>query len=340
VKLTVGAKNMKRFIILVISTLLSACSLQGIFATPIPSSTAIQAIATSNTEVLQSTLTPISTKTVIPIPSKSAELDFELPPDCSTFDSSIDPVYYHDLSNGACNHPALSPGESHIAYASLTITDAGKIVQEARLFSKSLSESFPIYTSRCGILRPEWTPIGYLVISDSPQDVGCGYTVIYDTAKGEILAVLNGAVSRSGGWSSDRNSFFTVSPQLFGPECSEILSGFDFISSQPIPTIKPIMPNTNIYVVIGDPIWSVDNKNLSAVLRDGICSNPENNECTYSNSYIISIAFSKTTPVITYPHYDAAIDYSFAKSNEGKLEIHSVPSKVVNCQEVEKEESK
>ena len=329
---------MKRFRILVIGVFLFACSPQVISATPIPSSTAVQ--ATNNSEGIQSSPTPIFTKIVTPAPPETAELGFELPPDCSTFDPAIDSIYYHDLSNGACNHPALSPDGSHIAYAILTITDAGKIVQEARLFSESLSESSPIYTSKCGILRPEWTPTGYLVISDSPQDVGCGHTVIYDVTKDEIVTVLNGAVSRSGSWSADKNYFFTVSPQLFGPECSETLSGFDFITRQPIPIIKPITPNTNVYVVIGNPVWSTDNKSLSAVLRDGICSNLENNECTYSNSYIISIAFSETTPAITYPYYDSVMDYSFTKSNEGKLEIHSAPSKVVNCQEVEMEESK
>ena len=331
---------MKYFRILVISILLSACSPQVISATPNPSATAIQAVATNTPEVLQSTLAPISTTTVIPIPSESAELGFELPPDCSAFDPSIDSIYYQDLSNGACNHPVLSPDESHIAYAVLKVLESGRIVQEARLFSKSLAQFVPIYTSECGNLRPEWTPTGYLVISDSPQDVGCGYTVIYDMAKGEILAAINGAVSRSGSWSSDRNSFFTVSPQLFGPECVETLSGFDFIASQPIPTIKPITPNTDIYVVIGDPVWSADNKSLSAVLRDGICSNSENNECTYSNSYIISIAFSETTPAITYPYYDSAMDYSFTISNEGSMEIISNPFKAVNCVDVQIEETK
>ena len=159
-------------------------------------------------------------------------------------------------------------------------------------------------------------------------------------AKGEIIAVINGAVSRSGNWSSDRNSFYTVSPQLFGPVCSETLSGFDFITSQPIPTIKPITPNTDIYVVIGDPVWSADNKSLLAVLRDGICSNPENNECTYSNSYIISIAFRETTTAITYPYYNSAMNYSFTISNEGSMEINSHPFKAVNCVDVQTEESK
>lgn len=331
---------MKRFKIFIIGVLLSACSPQVISATPIPSPTAIQVTATNNSEAVQSSPTPIFTKTVMPTPSERAELDFQLPPDCSIYDPAIDPIYYHDLSHGACNHPALSPDGSHIAYATLTVTDTGEIMQEARLFSKSLSESFPVYASKCGILRSEWTPTGYLVISDSPQDVGCGYTVIYDMVKGEIITILNGAVSRSGNWASDKNSFFTVSPQLFGPVCSETLSGFDFIANQPIPTIKPITPNTNIYVVIGNPVWSTDSKSLSAVLRDGTCSNPETNECTYGNSYIVVITFSEMTPAITYPYYDSAMDYSFTESNEGKLEIHSAPSKVISCQEVEMEESK
>lgn len=331
---------MKRFRILVIGILLSACSPEVLSATPSPSLTAIPATATNRPAIPQRSPTPISTKTVTPVPFESTELDFELPPDCSTYDPAIHSGYYADLSHGACNHPALSPNESQIAYASLRITESGEIVQEARLFSRSLEQFLPIYTSKCGILRSEWTPTGHLVISDSPQDVGCGHTVIYDVAMGEIVTVLNGAVSRSGSWSADKISFFTVSPELFGPVCSETLSGFDFIANQPIPTIKPITPNTNIYVVIGDPVWSADNKSLSAVLRDGTCTNLERYECTYSNSYIISITFNETTPAITYPYYDSAMDYSFTKSTEGKLELHSAPSKVVNCQEIEMEESK
>lgn len=329
---------MKRFRILVITILLSACSPQVISATPNPSSTAIQVLATNTAEVLQSTLTPISTNTVIS--TESVELDFELPPDCLTFNPSVDPAYYHDLSNGACNHPVLSPDESHIAYAVLKVLEAGKIVQEARLFSKPLAQSVPIYTSECGILRPEWTPASYLVISDSPQDVGCGHTVIYDMAKGEIIAALNGAVSRRGDWSSDRNSFYTVSPQLFGPVCSETLSGFDFIARQPMPTIKPITPNTDIYVVIGDPVWSKDGKTLSAVIRDGTCTDLENYECIYRNSYIASIDFGGDSPTVTYPFYDPEMDYSFVKSDEGNPEIKSAPTKAINCWDVETEESK
>jgi hypothetical protein len=331
---------MKRFRILVITILLSACSPQAVSATPNPSLAAIQTISTNTPEVLQSTLTPIPAKTVTPIPSKTAELGFELPPDCFIFDPSISSGYYHDLSHEACNHPALSPDESQIAYAVLKVLDSGRIVQEARLFSKSLAQSVPIYMSECGFLRPEWTPTGYLVISDFPQDVGCGHTVVYDIAKGEILALLDGAVSRSGSWSSNRNSFYTVSPQLFGPECSETLSGFDLISSQPVPTIKPITPNTDIYVVIGDPIWSADNKSLSAVLRDGICSSPETNDCIYRNSYILTINFSEAMPTISYPFYDSATDYSFATPNEGSLEIKSTSTKVITCWDVHVEESK
>lgn len=276
----------------------------------------------------------------MPTPSERAELDFQLPPDCSIYDPAIDPIYYHDLSHGACNHPALSPDGSHIAYATLTVTDTGEIMQEARLFSKSLSESFPVYASKCGILRSEWTPTGYLVISDSPQDVGCGYTVIYDMVKGEIITILNGAVSRSGNWASDKNSFFTVSPQLFGPVCSETLSGFDFIARQPMPTIKPITPNTDIYVVIGDPVWSKDGKTLSAVIRDGTCTDLENYECIYRNSYIASIDFGGDSPTVTYPFYDPEMDYSFVKSDEGNPEIKSAPTKAINCWDVETEESK
>ena len=178
------------------------------------------------------------------------------------------------------------------------------------------------------------------MISDSPQDVGCGHTAIYDMTTDQMVTVLNGAVSRSGNWSADKNSFFIVSPQLFGPECSETLSGFEFIADQPIPTIKPITPNTNIYVVIGDPVWSADNKSMSAVLRDGICSNAENNECTYSNSYIISITFSEATPTIDYAFYDPTTDYSFTIANEESLEINSNPFKAVNCVDVQIEESK
>jgi hypothetical protein len=331
---------MKQFRVFVVGVFLVACSPQVISTTPIPSLTVIQTTATNNSDVIQSSPTPSFSKTVMPSPTETTELNFELPPDCSSYEPAIDSAYYHDLSHGACNHPVLSPDGSYIAYSRLTITDAGKIVQEARLFSISLSESSPIYISKCGILRPEWTPTGYLVISDSPQDVGCGHTVIYDTAKSEVVTVLNGAVSRSGNWSADKISFFTVSPQLFGPVCSETLSGFDFNANQPIPTIKPITPNTNIYVVIGNPVWSTDNKSLSAVLRDGICSNPENNECTYGNSYIISMAFSEATPTISYPYYDPAIDYSFATTSQGSIEISSSPTRAVNCQDVEIEESR
>lgn len=331
---------MKHLRVLIISILLFACSPQGLSTTLIPSSTAVKFTATSKVDISNTPSTPIPTKTDIPIQSEPTELNFELPPDCLIYDPSINSGYYADLSNGACNHPALSPDKSQIAYAGLKITESGEIVQEARLFSVSLAQSFPIYTSECGILRPEWTPASYLVISDSPQDVGCGHTVIYDMAKGEIIAALNGAVSRSGDWSSDRNSFYTVSPQLFGPVCSETLSGFDFIARQPMPTIKPITPNTDIYVVIGDPVWSKDGKTLSAVIRDGTCTDLENYECIYRNSYIASIDFGGDSPTVTYPFYDPEIDYSFVKSDEGNPEIKSASTKAVNCWDVETEESK
>jgi hypothetical protein len=285
---------------------------------------------------------PISTTT----PSERNGSDFELPPDCSIYDSSIDLTYYHDLSDGACDHPSLSPDGSFIAFASLTKahSESGleRIVQEAKLFSKSLSQSYSIYASKCGILYPEWTPAGFLVISDFPQDVGCGYTVVFDTTKNEIITTLEGAVRKSqrNYWSADKNSFFTLSPDLFGPECSETLSGFDLISNKPVPVIVPITPNTSLYVVIGNPTWTQDNNNLFAVIRDGNCLDEEKYECTYSNSYIVSIDFVGATPKISYPYYDPEIDYSFTKSQNGNLEINSTPAKTINCWDVHLEESK
>jgi hypothetical protein len=327
---------MKIFQILVISLLLSACIPQAIPSTPTLEAT------TPQTEIPSSSPTPLFTKTTAPISPEPTEFDFELPPDCSTFDPSIDSGYYHDLSDGACNHPALSPDGSQIAYAVLKVIDTGIIVQEAKLFSVSGGESFPIYTSKCGNLYPEWSSTGFLVISDFAQDVGCEHTIIYHSTKSEIVATLDGAVRRSWReyWSTDKNVFFTLTPDVFGPECSEILSGYDFISNQFIPTIKPITPDTNVYAVIGDPVWSSDNKSLSAVLRDGICSNSESHKCTYGNSYILSIDFSDITPTISYPYYDRALDYSFVKSQNGIVEISSAPSKLINCQDVQVEESK
>jgi hypothetical protein len=327
---------MKLFRILVISLLLSACIPQALPSAPTAKTT------TTQTEISPGSPTPIFTKTSTPTPPQRTELDFELPPDCSTFDPSIESGYYHDLSDGACDHPALSPDGSQIAYAVLKVIDAGIIVQEAKLFSVSLGESFPIYTSQCGNLYPEWSSTGSLVISDFAQDVGCEHTIIYHRTKSEIAATLDGAVRRSWRdyWSADKNMFFTLTPAAFGPECYETLSGYDFISNQFIPTIEPITPDTNIYVVIGDPVWSSDNESLSAVLRDGICSSSEGNECTYGNSYILSIHFSDITPAISYPYYDRTVDYSFVKSQDGRVEISSAPSKTLNCQDVQVEESK
>jgi hypothetical protein len=270
----IGVKNMKRFNILVIFILLSACSPQAISVTQIPTSTSIAPTFTNSLTIPRSPTIPSPTKSATLIPSEPTELGFELPPDCSDFNPSIGDYYYHDLSNGACNYPALSPDGSFIAYASYKITEAGEIIQEARLFSRSLNQALPIYESECGALYSEWTPTGYLVISDFPQDVGCGYTVIYNIAKGKIIATLDGAVYRNGRnyWSTNKNSFFTLSPEVLGPVCSETLSGFDFNSNKLIPVIKPITPNTDIYLVVGNPIWSPDNKILFAVIRDGSCS--------------------------------------------------------------------
>lgn len=333
---------MKHLRVLIISILLFACSPQGLSTTLIPSSTAVKFTATSKVDISNTPSTPIPTKTDIPIQSEPTELNFELPPDCSIYDPSINSGYYADLSNGACNHPALSPDKSQIAYAGLIITESGEIVQEARLFSVSLAQSFPIYKSDCGILYLEWATTNYLVISDYPQDVGCGHTVIYDLTRGEIIATLNGAVHRSwrSYWSEDKNAFFTLSPELFGPVCSETLSGFDLNTIQPVPPIKPITPNNNLYVVIGKPVWSKDGNTLLAVIRDGTCTNIEKYECIYSNSYIVSIDFSGDSPTITYPFYDPEIDYSFVKSDEGNPEIKSASTKAVNCWDVETEESK
>jgi hypothetical protein len=305
-------------------------------ATPIDSTATVTVLPTLTVTLPNSTTTP----------SEKKESDFELPPDCANFDTSIDPIYYHDLSDGACDNPALSPDGSYVAFASFakphSDIDSEKIIQEARLFSKSLSQSYPIYASRCGVLYSEWTPMSYLVISDFSQDVGCEYTAIFDTTKNEIIAMLDGAVHRGwrNYWSADKNSFFTLSPHLFGPECSETLSGFDFLSKKSIPTIAPLAPNTNIYVVVGDPIWAPDNKNLFAVIRDGTCSDAEKDECVYRNSYIISIDFTGATPTVSYPFYDPATDYSFTKSPNGILEINSSPTKEVNCWDVHLEESK
>jgi hypothetical protein len=325
---------MKNLRILIISILLLACSPQGLSTTPVPNSTAIKFTVTPNT--------PVPTKTITPTSSAPTELGFQLPPDCSIYDPSINSGYYADLSHGACNHPAISPNKSQIVYASLVITESGEIIQEARLFSISLDKSLSIYRSDCGILYPEWATTNYIVISDYPQDVGCGHTVVYDVTKDEIIANLNGAARRSwrSYWSEDKSAFFTLSPEAFGPVCSETLSGYSLISNHPVSTIKPIASNTNLYVVIGKPVWSKDGNTLLAAIRDGTCNDLEKYECTYSNSYIVSIDFSGDSPTVTYPFYDPEMDYSFVKPDEGNLEVTSTPTKTVTCWDVEIEESK
>ena len=325
---------MKNLRVLIISILLFACSPQGLSTTPVPNSTVIKLTVTPTTLV--------PTIAIIPIPSQTTALGFELPPDCSIYDPSINSGYYADLSHGACNHPALSPDKSLIVYASLVITESGEITQEARLFSISLDKSFSIYRSDCGILYPEWATTNYLVISDYPQDVGCGHTIVYDVTKDKIIANLIGDVRRSwrSYWSEDKSAFFTLSPEAFGPVCSETLSGYSLISNKSVPTIQPITPNTNLYVVIGEPVWSKDGNTLLAVIRDGTCSDLEKYECTYRNSYIVSINFSGDSPTITYPFYDPDMDYSFVKPDEGNLEITSASTKTITCWDVETEESK
>lgn len=333
---------MKSYKILVISVLLWACSPQELAVTATSNSTEVNPTVTTSPLVLEEPPNPRFIESATPVPPEPTKLNFELPPDCSVFDPAINSGYYADLSHGACNHPALSPDGSQIAYASYKIIESGEIVQEARLFSRSQEQSFPIYTSKCGVLYPEWTPTKYLVISDRPQDVGCGYTAIYDTTSSEIIATLDGIAYGDWrhAWSEDKTAFFTVSPEAFGPVCSETLSGFDLISSQPIPSIKPITPNTNIYVVIGDPVWSKDNKTLWAVIRDGMCSNPEINDCTYQNSYIVSVDFNDAVPTIMYPYYDSATDYGLTVSDDGSLEINSRPFTTISCVDVQIEESK
>lgn len=320
--------------------MLSSCVIAPLTTSPSTTQVTQSPTFVINTISTVTPLIPLPTSTVITI--EENKLDFELPPDCSNFDPSINPVYYADLSNGACNYPALSPDGTYIAYASFKVFESGEVAQEARLYSVTDSQSFPIYKSQCGILLPEWTPSGFLVFSDTPQDVGCGYTVIFDTAKNEIVTIVEGAVRKSWRdyWSPDKTSFFTLGPEKFGPTCSETLSGYDLISLNYVPTIMPITSTANIYVVIGDPIWNIENENLFAVVRDGICSNEENYECTYSNSYIISIDFASETPTFTYPYYDPSVDYSIIELPDGKLEIVSTPTNPVNCKDVISEESK
>ena len=330
---------MKHFKFFIISILLFACSPRVLPKVSVPSSTPIKITVTSNSDASKGSYTPLPTKTITPTPLKSIELNFELPPDCSIFDSFINSEYYADLSHGACNNPSLSPNKSKIAYASLVITETGEIVQEVRLFSIALGKSLPVYRSKCGVLYPEWTSTDDLVISDYSQDVGCGYTIIYDIEKAEVIATFDGVAHRSwqNRWSNDKNAFFTLSPELFGPACSEMISGFDFNSNQPMPHIKPITSNTNLYVVIGEPTWSKDGKVLSAVIRDGICSNLASYECIYSNSYIISIDFSQITPTVTYPFYSPETDFSFVVSNDGLMEVKSTPIKATNCWDVDRQ---
>lgn len=285
--------------------------------------------------------TIIHTQTPTPIITPTEpRLGFDLPPDCSKFDPTIESYYYADLSDGACDHPSLSPNGKYIAYSSFRKNENGEVVQEARLFSLSNSQSLPIYISKCGALLPEWSSTGVLVISDLPQDTGCGYTVIYDLDKYEIMATLDGNVSNSwrSYWSEDRNSFFTLGQEEFGPECSDKLSGYDLISSKLFPIISPKLKKANLYIVIGEPVWQSSSRELYAILRDGSCNDIENYDCVYGNSYIISINLVKSNPRISIPYFDQTLDYSYAITEDGSLEIISNPFKQVTCQDIVNEE--
>lgn len=333
---------MKRYITIVISVLLCACSPQDMSGTATSIPTEVDPTVTDSPLALEEPPNPRFIESATPVSPEPTKLNFELPPECSIYDPAISTYYYADLSHGSCNQPTLSPDESQIAYATFRITESGEIVQEARLFSRSLEQSFPIYMSKCGVLYMEWTPTKHLVISDRPQDVGCGYTAIYDITRDEIIATVDGIAYGNWrhAWSEDQTAFFTVGPETFGPVCSETLSGFDLISSQPIPSIRPITPNTNIYVVIGDPVWSKEDRKLLVVIRDGTCTDPGSYECTYRNSYIVSIDFGGSLPTITYPFYNVETDYSIVESDDGKLEIKSAPMKANDCYDVHIEESK
>ncbi|MFZ5855904.1 MAG: hypothetical protein ACOYZ6_03660 [Chloroflexota bacterium] len=287
------------------------------------------------------TPTPLPTLTFTPAPTSTPELGFELPSDCINYDPAVERAYYSDFSNGACDRPMLSPDGEWIVYSTLlpgTPTDSYRLV--VRLVSASDPSSTPIliYNSECNIIHPQWTTSGYLVLSDSPQDVGCGYTAVYDPGKSKILAILDGAVYRRGDWAKDKNAFFTLSPSVFGPTCAETLSGYDLRTLKTIPKIIPVTPGMNIYVVVGQPIWMPDNRTLLATIRDGTCSQT-GKPCSYGNSYILAVSFTGSAPKVSRPFYDSKIDYSVRQTEEGKIELSSEESKSVTCIDIDMEEA-
>lgn len=269
-------------------------------------------------------------------------LSFQLPPECQNTNPNISQEIYsaYDFESIPCEYLSISPDGASIVFVTLAQVsvseDSDGIRRVAKLFSTSSSETIQIYESKCAFLYPEWTSTGHLIISDVPYDSGCEYTAIYDLTQKRILLTLEGAVRRNyqDSWSEDKTAFFLLTPNIFGPTCNENLSGFDLSSETKFPALKPTSPNTNLYVVIGEPIWMPDNKTLLVTIRDGVCSQEDNLACEYSNSYIVEYNFSGSSPKINFAFYDPALDYSFQKKEEGIVEFKSVPFKPVTCLEV------
>lgn len=289
------------------------------------------------------TPTPLPTLTFTPAPTSTPELGFELPSDCINYDPSVDRAYYSDFSNGACNNPTLSPDGSWIVYATkipATPTDRIRTVVRLVPASNPSSEPISIYTSKCNFIYPVWPSSEYLVLSDVPLDVGCGYTAIYGLKEAKILAILDGSVRLENRWAADKFAFFTLSPTIFGPTCAETLSGYDLRTLKTIPKITPVTPGMNIYVVIGRPIWMPDNRTLLATVRDGVCSQDSEYDCSYGNSYILSVSFTGYSPKVSHPFYDSKIDYSVRQTEEGKIELFSEEFKPVTCMDIFMEEGR
>lgn len=343
---------MKRLIphLLTVSCLVVACTPQPLPPTPTPNHTAT---ASPEPPTAESSLAPEAatiepSPTPVPSPTAPPGLGFELPEACSSFDPAIEQVYYSNLTNGACDHPAISPDGSWIFFATpyktTTETNTTVIKYEGNIVSTSelQSASFPIYRSTCGRLYPEWTDGGLLVLSDAAQDFACGQTVIYDPLKDKILATLDGALVhvQDIGWAHDKSALFSLSPSVPGPACSETLSGFDFHSLASFPVLSPKAPGANVYVVVGDPVWMPESKILLATIRDGKCGEGSNgNNCTYSNAYIIEISFTEYSIRTSRPFFDPAIDFSIRRSKAGKIELSATPFRPITCTEVLSEES-
>jgi hypothetical protein len=286
---------------------------------------------------------PDPTLTIASVPTSTPDLGFDLPSDCINYDPALERSWYADFSNGACDYPTLSPDGLWIVYSTKLQpipTDHFRTVVRLVPASDPSSKPISIYISQCNFIRPEWTSTGYLVLSDVPQDVGCGYTVIYSLKESRILATLDGANRRwENGWAADKSAFFTHSPSVFGPICAETLSGFDFRTLKTIPKITPVTSGMNIYVIVGRPIWMPDNRTLLATIRDGTCLREDRYGCTYGNSYILAVSFTGSAPKVSRPFYDPTIDYSVRQTEEGKIELFSEEFKSVSCMDITNEES-